>query len=73
MQRWPKNKNWNDMTSPLSGLCHIHSYGPKREIGVGAAATTVNRTDSASLPKVSSIFEAGTHPNHLYHIYHLVK
>ena len=43
------------------GWKHIYADGSKIEIGVGAAATTGNRTESASLPKFSSIFTAETH------------
>ena len=38
---------------------------PKSEIGVGTAATTGNRTGSASLTKFSSIFAAETNAIHL--------
>ena len=44
---------------------HIYTDGSKSEIGVGAAATTGNRTNSASLLKISSIFTTETHAIHL--------
>ena len=50
-----KQKGWN----------HIYTVGSKSEIGVGAAATTENRTNSASIPKISSIITAETHAIHL--------
>ena len=46
------------------GLKYIYTDGFKNELGVGAAATTGNRTESASLPKFSSIFTAETQTKH---------
>ena len=47
------------------GWKHIYTDGSKSEIGVGVAATTGSRTESASLLKFSSIFTAETHALHL--------
>ena len=47
------------------GWKHIYTDGSKSEIGVRAAATTGNRTQSTSLPKFNSIFTAETHAIHL--------
>ena len=47
------------------GWKHIFTYGFKSEIGMAAAATTGNRTESASLPKFTSIYTAATHAIHL--------
>ena len=46
-----KYKEWN----------HIYTDGCKNELGVGAAASTRNLTESASLPKFNSIFTAETY------------
>ena len=42
------------------GWNHIYTHGFISEIGVGVAATTENRTESASLLKISSVFTAET-------------
>ena len=47
------------------GWIHIYTDGSKSKIGVGAAATTGNRTKPASLLKISFIFKAETHAIHL--------
>ena len=47
------------------GRKHIDTDGSKSEIGVGAAANTVNSAKSASLPKLGSILTAETHVKHL--------
>ena len=47
------------------GWKHIYTDGSRSEIGVGVAATTGNRTESASLQKFSSVSTAGTHTIHL--------
>ena len=60
-----------DTTSPISqqrfkeffntsfkGWNHIYTDGSKSEMGVGAASATGSHTESASLPKISSIFTA---------------
>ena len=43
-----------------TGWKHIYTDGSKSEIGVGAATTTGNSTESTSLPKCSSIFKTET-------------
>ena len=47
------------------GWKHIYTHGSKSEVGVEAAGTTGNCTESAALPKVSSIIGAETHSIHL--------
>ena len=48
------------VVNKYKGWEHIHTDGSKSEIGVGAAATTGNRAESAPLPKFSSIFTENT-------------
>ena len=47
------------------GCNHLYTDGSKSEIGMGAAATTGSRTESASLPNFNSIFTTETHATYL--------
>ena len=66
------NKRFKEVIeNKYKGGKHIYTDGSKSELGVGVAATTGNRTESASLPKFSCLFTAETHaiPLVKYNIY----